>query len=236
MKFLARLRCWFRGYHVGGSVVYYSSGGTAASPTQTLSGDPLGVNFGIGYSAASSTYLTGAGAGFIMEAAENYDATHGGANLQLLTTPLGTVLQGVVAVLWASGGFTVVAAGGSDPGAGAILAGTHLLAGISITPSISSCGTSPSVAGGDNFGKITAGGGALTSCVINFGKTWGAAPSCTVSSTTALASLTVTASTTQLTVGGTSLTGGVITYTCGSTASLEPGNDNFADVTFEKTG
>lgn len=90
--------------------------------------------------------------------------------------------------------------------------------------------------GGDNFGKITAGGGALTSCVINFGKTWGAAPSCTVSSTTALASLTVTASTTQLTVGGTSLTGGVITYTCGSTASLEPGNDNFADVTFEKTG
>lgn len=93
--------------------------------------------------------------------------------------------------------------------------------------SISACGGgSPAVTGGDNFGKITAGTGALGSCVINFGKTWGAAPACAVSSPTSLTALTVTSSTTQLTIGATSLTSDVLNYVCGSTAWLEPANDN----------
>jgi hypothetical protein len=99
---------------------------------------------------------------------------------------------------------------------------THLLAGTGTTPTNSSCGVSPTVSGGDNFGTVVAGTGVLTSCVVNFGKTWGAAPRCAVSSGTAIASLTVTASTTQLTIGGTSLTGDTINWVCGSTAS----NDN----------
>jgi hypothetical protein len=103
----------------------------------------------------------------------------------------------------------------------------HILATGS-APSISSCGTgSPSVSGGDNFGTVIAGGGVLSSCVINFGATWGTAPRCVASSGTAIASLTVTASTTQLTIGGTSITGDTINWVCGSSAMLnEPVNDN----------
>lgn len=88
----------------------------------------------------------------------------------------------------------------------------------STAPTISSCGVSPSVSGSDNFGSVTAGTGILSSCVVNFGVTWGAAPRCVVSSSTAIASLTVSATTTQLTIGGTSLTGDAINWICGSTS------------------
>jgi hypothetical protein len=93
---------------------------------------------------------------------------------------------------------------------------SHILAA-STSPTISACGTgSPSVAGSDNFGKITTGGGTLTSCVINFGKTWGTAPACTVSFSASTLAVTVASSTTQLTVGATSLTSETIFYDCGS--------------------
>lgn len=101
--------------------------------------------------------------------------------------------------------------------AGSALVNGHLLAS-GTAPTVSSCGSSPSITGGDNFGSVTAGGGVLTTCVINFGQTWGASPRCVASSSTAIASLTVAASTTQLTIGGTSLTGDVISWICGATA------------------
>lgn len=111
----------------------------------------------------------------------------------------------------------------TDCGAANMLVAGHLLAS-GTAPTISSCGSSPSVSGSDNFGTVTAGGGVLSSCVINFGKTWGATPRCAVSSGTAIASMTVTTSTQQLTIGGTSLTGDVINWVCGATASLVPAN------------
>lgn len=112
--------------------------------------------------------------------------------------------------------------------------GGHILAQ-GAAPTVSACGTSPGVPGGsDNFGSVVAGTGILTSCVINFGITWGTAPKCAVSSPTAIASLTVTTSTTQLTVGGTSLTSDTINWVCGSTAMLEPANDNALVRTFKK--
>jgi len=86
-------------------------------------------------------------------------------------------------------------------------------------PTISTCGTTPSISGNDMNGVITAGSGALTSCVVNFAKTWGTAPQCTFSSPTAIASPTVNASTTQLTIGGTSLTSLVLNYICRSFGS-----------------
>jgi hypothetical protein len=94
---------------------------------------------------------------------------------------------------------------------------SHILAS-STTPTISACGTSPSVAGSDNFGTITAGSGTLTSCVMNFGHAFGTAPACTVSFGTAAVNPTISTSTTQLTVGATSLTSYKIFYTCGSTS------------------
>lgn len=122
----------------------------------------------------------------------------------------------------------------TDCGAANILVNGHVLAS-GTAPTVSSCGVSPSISGSDNFGSVTAGTGVLTTCVINFAKTWGAAPRCVASSGTAIASMTVTATTTQLTIGGTSLTGDAINWVCGSTANLEPTNDNEL-VAFEKTG
>lgn len=118
---------------------------------------------------------------------------------------------------------SAVAAGGFAA-AKSITVGGHILASGSggTTPTISSCGVSPSISGSDNFGSVTAGTGILATCVVNFGKTWGAAPRCVASSGTAIASMTVTSTTTQLTIGGTSLTGDAINWVCGSTAS----NDN----------
>ena len=50
--------------------------------------------------------------------------------------------------------------------------GGHLLASRGETaPTISSCGTSPTISGTDNSFKVTMGSGVLTSCVINFGTT-----------------------------------------------------------------
>jgi hypothetical protein len=115
---------------------------------------------------------------------------------------------------------------------GAISSGSHFTA-TSAAPSISSCGTgSPTVSGGDNFGTVVA-GTVATSCVINFGTTWGAAPRCMASSGTAIASLTVNATTTQLTITGTALGGDTINWVCGSTAAVDAptkfaaANDNF---------
>jgi hypothetical protein len=101
--------------------------------------------------------------------------------------------------------------------AGLTVQSGHLLA-TGAAPSISACGTgSPSVAGGDNFGRITTGTGGLASCVINFGTTWGTAPSCSVTAQGAGILLTVVPSTTQLTISSAqSLTSGILDYICGS--------------------
>ncbi len=101
----------------GTGVIYYAAGGTAASPTQTLSGNPIGVNFGFGYNAAGSAYATGAGSGFQMVAAENFDNTHAGSDFEIVTTPTGSTTQAVVAKFWGSGGLSLATGAGSDPGA-----------------------------------------------------------------------------------------------------------------------
>jgi hypothetical protein len=206
--------------------------GTAAAPTAG-SGSKEYAGFG-GQAYDGTSYISNA---FITYNTLNTQSgTDSSAFIAFKTTPSGTHNNlTTAATVFASGGFGVGASVG-DPGIGAILANTHLLAGTGTTPAVSSCGTSPTVSGGDNFGTVIAGTGVLTSCVINFGKTWGAAPRCVASSGTAIASLTVTASTTQLTIGGSSLTGDTINWVCGSTASLEPSNDNFAAFAFERTG
>ena len=82
-------------------------------------------------------------------------------------------------------------------------------------PTISSCGTSPSISGADSSFNVTMGGGTLTSCVINFGTTWPTAPAvCDIPPTNATAAAQATTgayvsaiSTTQVTIAGLNLTG-----------------------------
>lgn len=85
-----------------------------------------------------------------------------------------------------------------------------------VPPTISACGGgSPTITGTDNAFLVTAGTGALASCVINFGTTWNVAPNACVlfpANTAAAAVGTAAAyvsaiSTTQLTITGTVLTG-----------------------------
>lgn len=81
-------------------------------------------------------------------------------------------------------------------------------------PSISSCGTTPSISGADSSFTLTMGSGTLTSCVINFGTTWATAPKvCQLQPTNATAAAQQTTgayvsaiSTTQLTITGLNLT------------------------------
>jgi hypothetical protein len=92
--------------------------------------------------------------------------------------------------------------------------GGHMLTRGGTAPTISACGTSPSISGSDNSFKVTAGTGGLTACVINFGVTWTTAPNACVAfpaNATAAATGTTGAyvsaiSTTQMTITGANLT------------------------------
>lgn len=107
----------------GPAVIYYAAGGTAASPTQTLSATPIGVNFGFGY--GSGAYQTGAGSGFQMMALENCSSTACGSDFEIITTTAGTAAQAVVAYF--KQGFSVGSS--TDPGAGKINAQLGFAAG-----------------------------------------------------------------------------------------------------------
>jgi hypothetical protein len=91
--------------------------------------------------------------------------------------------------------------------------GGHILTGGG-TPVVSSCGTNPSIVGNDTAGSITAGSGILSSCVYTFAKQYTRAPSCQVSSPTAISSLTISTTSSTITIGGTSLTSDALAYIC----------------------
>ncbi len=63
--------------------------------------------------------------------------------------------------------------------------------GHSATPSLgATCGTAPSIVGSDFAGRVTAGTGTPTSCVITFAAAFTLAPACVVASETAPATTT----------------------------------------------
>lgn len=124
--------------------------------------------------------------------------------------------------------FTVVQTGGvnvggsSDPGAGSITVNSHYRSSGS-APAVSACGStpSPSITGTDAAGKITVGGGTVTSCTVTFAATYGTAPACTISASTALTSPAVSTTATVLTItAGATFNGDVIAYHCTGQAYL----------------
>lgn len=86
-------------------------------------------------------------------------------------------------------------------------------------PIISACGTTPngSVAGTDQGGTITVGGGVVTSCTLTFNMPYGVTPDCTVSDNNAAVGTAITSvSATAITFGtSATLAGGTLTYRCG---------------------
>lgn len=84
------------------------------------------------------------------------------------------------------------------------------------TPTVATCGTSPSVAGTDGAGIITTGSGTVTACTLNFSGTLAAAPSCILStSATTITPAITSVSTSALVIGlSLTLTSGKIYYQC----------------------
>lgn len=92
--------------------------------------------------------------------------------------------------------------------------------GHSSTPTLSSCGTSPSIATGstDVSGRVTTGTGTPTGCVITFAQAFNAVPSCVVVSQTAYATTTpaYTVSTTAITLTQAAGDSRIYNYICAS--------------------
>lgn len=68
-----------------------------------------------------------------------------------------------------------------------------------ITPTLSTCGTAPSIIGNDTVGKLTT-GSAATTCTVTFSAAFNVAPACVVSAQGTATQPTFTTSTTALTM------------------------------------
>lgn len=83
------------------------------------------------------------------------------------------------------------------------------------TPTLSSCGTSPSIVGNDSAGRVTIGTGVTTTCTLTFDATWTTAPVCHAENeTTILLVQPVPTTTTLVLNSGSALTSNVIAYSC----------------------
>jgi hypothetical protein len=87
---------------------------------------------------------------------------------------------------------------------------------IAANPTVSSCGTSPSVdANSSNYaGKVTAGSVAASSCTVTFATAFSTYNHCRITSQSTIASFAYTYTLSAITVTGTSLVGDVFDYAC----------------------
>jgi len=83
------------------------------------------------------------------------------------------------------------------------------------SPAVGTCGTSPSVAGSDNAGKITTGSTATTACTLTFQTAFNTAPACVMATAVTNAGPTfVATTTTTATFNYASATSIVFSYVC----------------------
>lgn len=88
------------------------------------------------------------------------------------------------------------------------------LRNVGSAPTLSSCGTSPSISGTDIAGTVTMGTASPTGCVITFATTYTAAPDCIVTWQTNLASMQYTISATAITLVQTGTSSNKVNYDC----------------------
>lgn len=106
------------------------------------------------------------------------------------------------------------------PGYTALNKGGDVMLGLlrfsSGTPSLTSCGTSPSIRGNNQAGEVTMGTGSPTGCTITFNAAnpFSAAPSCVVTWQTNLASMQYTITITALTLVQTATSSNKVNYYC----------------------
>lgn len=86
---------------------------------------------------------------------------------------------------------------------------------VATTPTMGTCGTSPSVVGTNANGTITVGSGVVTSCVMTFAAGgFPAAPSCRITPSLALALGVAATGTTMTATTGATVGGGKLYYAC----------------------
>jgi hypothetical protein len=169
--------------------VMHKGRGTIASPAVPVTNDPLGTLRFAGWTTGTS-FGVGAEINTLVREA-TWGASALGSRVRITTAKLGgTTLNEVVSF---------------DADNGETLTGDFHTAGSA--PSISSCGTSPSVRSGstDTAGEITTGTGSPVACTISFTATKTNAPFCTVTMQTSAHMTAYAISTTaiSLTINGT---------------------------------
>ena len=112
-----------------------------------------------------------------------------------------------------NGSLFVAFLGSVPSGSYSLAAAGHILTGGS-TPTMGTCGTSPSVVGNDTAGVITVGSGVVTSCTLNFAKAWANPPVVIVSTNSTAVTGDISSVSTSSVVFGFSATlgGGIIYY------------------------
>lgn len=157
--------------------------GTVASPTVITSGDDVWRVTGYGYVGSTNTYQNMAEIRFD-SAGTISDATNGiGGEIYFATKKQGANTSVVDRAKFDQAGHLVTIAGTGN------------------TPSMGTCGSSPSVAGTDTAMLVTVGtGGAATSCAVNFGTAWGTAPVCIAQNNTDKVAYSISTSTSAVTI------------------------------------
>lgn len=122
----------------------------------------------------------------------------------------------------AGGNITLTPGAGSSPSAAGIISLSGQFASTFGTPTVPSCGTSPSISGSNQAGLLAIGSGALTACTVSFSVTLGQAPNACIlfpANSTAAATGTTGAyvssiSTSQFVITGLNLTSANYYYLC----------------------
>lgn len=83
-----------------------------------------------------------------------------------------------------------------------------------LAPTLSSCGTSPSISGSDTAGTVTMGTASPAACIIAFQVAYATAPNCTVTWQSNLATMQYTISTTAIVLTQTATSSNKVNYMC----------------------
>jgi hypothetical protein len=213
-----------------GNVVLQSGVSTAGSSSGVITLNPQAAsgtyNWNWPTTAGTSGYFLTSGGG--STSPMTWTAFSGSGNVVMSTSPTITTptLSGTVAGTYTLGGTPSLSGtlagtytlGGTPTLASGTLSGlTHLAGHQDVTgtaPTLTSCGTSPSIVGSDIAGQVTMGTGTPTGCTITFASAYTAAPLCNVSWLTNITSMQFTVSTTAITITQTATSSNKIVYRC----------------------
>lgn len=81
-------------------------------------------------------------------------------------------------------------------------------------PGVTACGTSATIVGNDEAGKVTTQTTGVAACVLTFQQVWTNAPSCMVTNETTANLLRAVSTTSNVTLNGTTVAGDVLAYLC----------------------